>query len=72
MGLADVLAADLLLINGTIVTVDAKDSIVEAVAVKDGKVLSTGSNSDVKKLGGEKTKVIDLKGKTVLPGIIDS
>ncbi|MDP2855805.1 MAG: amidohydrolase [bacterium] len=72
MGLADVLAADLLLINGKIVTVDAVDSIVEAVAVKDGKILTTGSNNDVKKLAGEKTKVIDLKGKTVLPGIIDS
>ncbi|MFA5869860.1 MAG: amidohydrolase family protein, partial [Candidatus Bathyarchaeia archaeon] len=61
-----------MLINGKIVTVDAGDSIVEAVAVKDGKILSTGSNKDVKKLAGEKTEVIDLGGKTVLPGIIDS
>ena len=72
MGTVNVFAADLLLINGKIVTVDGEDSIVEAVAVKDGKILSTGSSKKIKKLAGEKTKIIDLQGKTVLPGIIDS
>ena len=70
--LKDVLGADLLLLNGKIVTVDAEDSIVEAVAVKGDCIVATGPSAEVKKLAGKGTQVIDLKGKTVLPGIIDS
>jgi predicted amidohydrolase YtcJ len=68
----DVFGADLLLINGKIVTVDAKDSVVEAVAVKGDRIIATGTSAEVKKLGAEAAKIIDLKGRTVLPGIIDS
>lgn len=64
--------ADMILINGKVITVDPDDKIVEAVAVKDGKILYIGSTEEVKKLANEKTKVIDLKGKTMMPGIIDS
>jgi predicted amidohydrolase YtcJ len=64
--------ADLVLLNGKIVTIDKKESIVEAVAVIFGKILAVGTNKEIKKLTGEKTKVIDLKGRTVIPGLIDS
>lgn len=68
----DLFCADRALINGKIITVDPDDSIVEAVAIKDGKFLATGSTSEIMELVGDKTGVIDLKRKTVLPGIIDS
>lgn len=70
--LKDVCGANLLLVNGKIVTVDAGDSIVEAVAVMGDRIIATGSTPEVKKLAGKGAQVIDLKGKTVLPGIIDS
>ncbi len=67
-----VFGADLVLLNGKIVTVNADDSVVEAVAVQSGKILAIGSSAEVKKLATKSTKIFDLKGKTVLPGIIDS
>lgn len=64
--------ADLILKNGKILTVDDAFSIAEALAVKDGKVLSVGSTEEISELEGESTEVIDLEGKTVMPGLIDS
>jgi predicted amidohydrolase YtcJ len=64
--------ADLVLLDGKIVTVDEKESIVEAMAVKFGKILALGRNSEIKRLIGSGTEVFDLKGKTVIPGLIDS
>jgi len=66
------LYASLVLKNGKIVTVDCNDSIDEAVAVRDNKIVYVGSNIDVVSLIGPETKVIDLKNRTVLPGFIDS
>ena len=66
------LYASLVLKNGKIVTVDCNDSIDEAVAVWDNKIVYVGSNIDVVSLIGPETKVIDLKNRTVLPGFIDS
>jgi predicted amidohydrolase YtcJ len=65
--------SDLVLQNGKIVTVDARFSIRQAVAIKNGRITAVGSNRAV--LGAERgtrTTVIDLAGKTVLPGLIDS
>lgn len=64
--------ATLALINGKIVTVDSENSIHEAVAVKENMIIRVGSNNDVNSLIDSKTNVIDLNGKTVLPGFIDS
>ena len=64
--------ADLVLKNGKIVTMDEKESIVEAVAVKYGRIIKVGSNDDVKGYVGSGTEVIDLKGRTVTPGLIDT
>ena len=68
----DLFCADRVLINGKIITVDQADSIVEAVAIKDGKFLARGSTPEIMTLVGDRTEVLDLKRKTVLPGIIDS
>ena len=65
-------SADMVLIKGKILTVDKNFAVAQAIAVKDGKFLMVGSNHQVKHLIGRKTKVIDLQGKTVLPGINDS
>ena len=70
--LVDELGADLVLLNGKIVTVDPSETIAEAVAVKDGRFLKVGSSEEIRRLAGRKTRIIDLKGKTVLPGFIDS
>ena len=70
--LVDELGADLVLLNGKIVTVDSSGTIEEAVAVRDGRFLKVGSSEEIRRLAGSKTRIIDLKGKTVLPGFIDT
>ncbi|MFF5399551.1 amidohydrolase [Peribacillus butanolivorans] len=64
--------ADIVFINGEVITVDQKNKVVEAVAVKGNRISAVGSNREVKDFIGEETKVIDLQGKTLLPGFIDS
>jgi len=64
--------AELVLVNGKIITVDSNDSILEAVAVNGGKITGVGTNEEIKQFVGGETKVIDLKGKTITPGPIDA
>ena len=64
--------AELVLINGKIITVDDKDSIVDGVAVRGGRIIDTGSAEKISKYIGTQTKVINLHGKTVTPGLIDA
>ena len=64
--------ADLILRNGKIISLNNQESIFQAVAVKFGKIVAVGSNSEIDKYGGEETKIVDLLGKTVIPGLIDS
>jgi predicted amidohydrolase YtcJ len=64
--------ADLILHNGVIWTVNAKNPSAQAVAVKDGKFIVVGSNNDALKLRGPQTQVIDLKGGFVVPGFNDN
>ncbi len=64
--------ADLVIKNGKIITVDAHDTNAEAVAVLNGKFVRVGINDDVTPLIGEDTKVINLAGKTLVPGFIDA
>jgi predicted amidohydrolase YtcJ len=66
------LYADLVLTNGKIVTIDENESIEEAVAVKFGLIVAVGKNDEIREFIGEGTTVIDLKGRTVIPGLIDS
>src|SRR4051812_34139933 len=64
--------ADLILHGGKVVSVDAKFSIHQAVSIKGGSILHVGSDAEILKDRGDRTEVIDLKGKMLLPGLIDS
>ena len=64
--------ADLVLTGGKIVTMDGEGTVAEAVAVKYGRIVRVGSVGDVVPLIGGGTRVVDLGGRTVLPGFIDS
>jgi predicted amidohydrolase YtcJ len=65
--------ADLILRNGRVVTVDAKFTIQQAVAIKGGKIAAAGSDVAVlRSQRGPKTKVVDLVGRMILPGLVDS
>ena len=63
---------DVILHNGKIVTVDDTFSIAEAIAIADGRIVAVGAESDVRALAGERTRLTDLEGRTVLPGLIDT
>jgi predicted amidohydrolase YtcJ len=65
-------AADLALLNGKVVTMDRQFSIKQAVAIQQGKVAAAGTNSEIQASVGPSTRVIDLHGRTVVPGLIDS
>ena len=65
-------SADRVLLNGKVITVDAADTIAQAVAIKDGLIQAVGTSDKIKVLADAKTKVVDLKGKAVTPGLIDA
>src|SRR5579864_3134410 len=76
-GVAVVLAAqsvrpvDTILINGHVITVDAGFSIVQAIAIKDGRFSAVGPTAEIARLAGPATRTIDLHGQTVIPGLAD-
>jgi predicted amidohydrolase YtcJ len=69
---AQVPSADTIFVNGKVVTLDAKSSVVQGIAIRDGKILEVGSNLDVRKHAEQRTRIIDLGGRTVIPGLMDS
>ena len=69
---ADLNSPDLVLVGGRILTMDSRSSVAEALAVRDGKILAVGSDAAVRPIAGPQTRVIDLAGKTVVPGLIDT
>nr|MBC8462970.1 amidohydrolase family protein [Candidatus Bathyarchaeota archaeon] len=68
----DELYADLVLINGKIATIDKDDSIVEAIACKGERIIKVGTTEEVEAYIGKHTNVIDLEGKLVTPGFVDT
>lgn len=64
-------AADLIIVNGDVRTVDLKKPKVQAFAIDDGKFAAIGSNDEIRALADSETKIIDAGGKTVTPGFID-
>ena len=64
--------ADTILVNGKILTLDAKSTVAQALAIHGHRILAVGSNDDVRKRASAATKVIDLGGRTVIPGMTDS
>ncbi|HEX3869250.1 MAG TPA: amidohydrolase [Pirellulales bacterium] len=69
---ASALEPDLILHHGKIVTVDKNFSIHEAIAIVDGKILAVGADDDILKLKGPRTESLDLEGRMLMPGLIDS
>ncbi len=65
-------AADVVLLNAKVLTVDARDSVAEAVAILGGKIAAVGTSQAMRPRIGPKTQVFDLKGLTITPGLIDS
>jgi len=70
-GTPDAPAPELVLYNGKIVTVDSNFSIAQGVAIANGRFVAVGTNEAVRRTAGPATKVIDLEGRTVIPGLID-
>jgi len=62
----------MVLLNGKVVTMDVKESIAEGVAVGSGRILAAGSSGEIESLARPGTKIIDLQGRTVIPGLIES
>ena len=65
-------AADLVLVNGRVLTVDATDSVAQAIAIADGKIVAVGTNDHIRSRVGSRTQVIDLRGRATTPGLIDT
>ena len=72
MGYGQAAKPDLIVYHGKIVTVDADFTIVEAMAIKGDRIVAVGSNDEIIALAGPVTRRVNLQGKTVLPGLIDS
>jgi predicted amidohydrolase YtcJ len=64
--------ADRILVGGTIITVDPNDTIVEALAIKDGRILAVGTNREIEAFARESTERIELAGWSVTPGLLDA
>jgi predicted amidohydrolase YtcJ len=71
-GIATAQPADLVLTNGRIVTLDARSWIADSVAVRGDRIVAVGSAAEVRAAAGPATRTIDLGGRTVIPGLIDS
>ena len=69
---SDEAAADTVLKNGTVYTIDENNTVAQAVAIKDDKIVYVGSNAGAAAFIGSSTQVVDLKGKIVMPGMVDS
>ena len=63
---------DMIMCNGNIHTMSSRSQRVEAIAVKDHRVFATGSNGEIKSLSDSHTREIDLQGRSVFPGLIDT
>jgi predicted amidohydrolase YtcJ len=64
--------ADTVFKNGNIYTVSAKRPRAQAIAIKNGRILFVGSDADAKQYEGKSTRVVDLRGATVVPGMTDA
>src|SRR4051794_11379369 len=65
-------APDLILSNGKIITVDERFTVAQAVAVRGERIIAVGTNQEIAQLAGPTTRRIDLRGKSVIPGLIDN
>src|SRR5688572_30528108 len=63
---------DTILTNGKIITVDGQFRIAQAVAIRDGRFVAVGTSQEITRLAGPNTRRIDLRGRSVVPGLIDN
>ena len=63
---------DTVVTNGKILTVDSDFRVVEALAINDGRIVARGTSAEVARYAGPDTRIIDVKGATVIPGLIDN
>ena len=66
------ITADVVILNGTVLTVDATDRVVEAIAITGKMIVAVGTTAEMRGRIGPKTRVVDLAGRTLTPGLIDS
>jgi hypothetical protein len=64
--------ADVIFVGGNVLTADSRRLAVEAVALARERIRAVGSNKEIQRLAGAKTRVIDLRGRTVIPGLMDA
>ncbi|MEE9218591.1 MAG: amidohydrolase family protein, partial [Acidobacteriota bacterium] len=67
-----IVPADIVLLSGKVITVDSRDRIVEAVAIRGNRIVAVGSDRELERWIGLETEVLDLGGRTVVPGFIDA
>jgi len=65
-------AQDVIFVNGKIVTLNDRSDVVQALAVANGRITAVGSNDEIRRLAGPRTRVVDLGGKTTIPGFYDN
>ena len=70
--LGNLQAPDVIFVQGKIVTVDRNFEVVEALAVKEGRIVAVGKSEQIRSLASAATRIVDLAGKTVLPGFNDN
>src|SRR5215471_8868154 len=66
------MAADWILQNGHVITLDRRRPAATALAIADGRIVATGGRADVRAWKGRRTRVVDLAGATVIPGLVDA
>src|SRR3712207_2618086 len=64
--------ADCVFVNGEVVTVNPEDDVLEAAAVRGNEICAVGTTEEILKLQGPTTRVVDLRGNSLLPGFVDS
>jgi predicted amidohydrolase YtcJ len=70
--LAAAQAPNLILVNGRVMTIDATNSVAQAVAIRGDRILQTGTNEAIRALAGPDTRILDLRGRTTTPGFVDA
>lgn len=70
-GPSDIPAADVIFINGSIITVSDTQPQAEAVAIRGDRILAVGTSAEIRELAGSRTKTVDLQGRTMVPGLIE-
>jgi predicted amidohydrolase YtcJ len=65
------LEASLAILNAHVITLDAKRPVAEAIAIREEKIVAVGSNKEIREYLGKKTKLVDAKNRTIVPGFVD-